>query len=156
MSLQSHQNKFHSVTLRALTARFASIKDGDIVNSNDKELWEYFATLYKNSNKGIKGRGKDRKVGSAPMQKVSSHHGLLINGGSGYGPYGVGHGHMVVGTMNHHGLPLAKYEAFDTDDSSQNGSHLGSGGSPIGTLYEDTHSDGFEDGGRLAFGERMY
>ncbi len=31
----------------------------------DLELWEYFATLYKNSNKGIKGRGKDRKVGAA-------------------------------------------------------------------------------------------
>jgi hypothetical protein len=30
----------------------------------DKELWEYFADPYKNSNKGIKGRGKDRKVGS--------------------------------------------------------------------------------------------
>jgi hypothetical protein len=27
-------------------------------------MWEYFASLYKNSNKGIKGRGKDRKVGS--------------------------------------------------------------------------------------------
>jgi hypothetical protein len=30
----------------------------------DKELWEYFADPYKNSNKGIKGRGKDHKVGS--------------------------------------------------------------------------------------------
>ena len=28
----------------------------------DKELWEYFSTLYKNSNKGIKGRGKDRQA----------------------------------------------------------------------------------------------
>lgn len=36
----------------------------------DKELWDYFASLYKNSNKGIKGRGKDRKV-SAPSQLPS-------------------------------------------------------------------------------------
>jgi hypothetical protein len=43
--------------------KFASIKDGDIVHAADKELWEYFAKLYKNSNKGIKGRGKDRRVG---------------------------------------------------------------------------------------------
>lgn len=25
-------------------------------------MWEYFALLYKNSNKGIKGRGKDRRI----------------------------------------------------------------------------------------------
>ena len=28
----------------------------------DRQLWEYFSTLYKNSNKGIKGRGKDRRI----------------------------------------------------------------------------------------------
>jgi hypothetical protein len=27
-----------------------------------RSLWTYFASLYKNSNKGIKGRGKDRKI----------------------------------------------------------------------------------------------
>ena len=36
----------------------------------DRELWGYFATLYKNSNKGIKGRGKDRKI--SPSSKSSS------------------------------------------------------------------------------------
>ena len=38
------------------------MREGDAVSSADKELWEYFATLYKNSNKGIKGRGKDRRI----------------------------------------------------------------------------------------------
>jgi len=28
----------------------------------DRDLFEYFAELYKNSNRGIKGRGKDRKI----------------------------------------------------------------------------------------------
>lgn len=32
------------------------------MSAHDKELWEYFAALYKNSNKGIKGRGKDRRI----------------------------------------------------------------------------------------------
>lgn len=59
---QSHQNKFHSETLRTLTLKFASMREGDAVSAMDKELWEYFATLYKNSNKGIKGRGKDRRI----------------------------------------------------------------------------------------------
>ena len=34
----------------------------DEVSESDRELWEYFSTLYKNSNKGIKGRGKDRRI----------------------------------------------------------------------------------------------
>ncbi len=32
------------------------------MSESDRELWEYFSTLYKNSNKGIKGRGKDRRI----------------------------------------------------------------------------------------------
>lgn len=34
----------------------------DEVSESDRELWKYFSTLYKNSNKGIKGRGKDRRI----------------------------------------------------------------------------------------------
>lgn len=42
------------------------------MTAQDKELWEYFAALYKNSNKGIKGRGKDRRISAAPSSAVSS------------------------------------------------------------------------------------
>lgn len=59
---KSHQNKFHTETLRTLALRFESIDDGESMSEGDKELWEYFSTLYKNSNKGIKGRGKDRRM----------------------------------------------------------------------------------------------
>ena len=38
------------------------MREGDAVSASDKELWEYFSSLYKNSNKGIKGRGKDRRI----------------------------------------------------------------------------------------------
>ncbi|KAL1963189.1 hypothetical protein VTN77DRAFT_8622 [Rasamsonia byssochlamydoides] len=61
-NLKSHQNKFHSTTLRNLTAKFASLRDGEMMTPEDRQLWDYFAELYKNSNKGIKGRGKDRKI----------------------------------------------------------------------------------------------
>jgi len=43
--------------------KFASLKNGDIISIIKKELWEYFVNLYKNSNKGIKGCGKDYRVG---------------------------------------------------------------------------------------------
>jgi hypothetical protein len=61
-NLKSHQNKFHASTLRYLTQKFGTIGPGDYVSPEDKQLWEYFASLYKNSNKGIKGRGKDRRI----------------------------------------------------------------------------------------------
>lgn len=32
------------------------------MSPEDQALWEYFSRLYRNSNKGIKGRGKDRRI----------------------------------------------------------------------------------------------
>jgi len=60
--MQSHQNKFHADTLAFLTSKFASVEGYNSASPEEKELWEYFATLYKNCNKGIKGRGKHRRV----------------------------------------------------------------------------------------------
>lgn len=35
-------------------------------------MWEYFNRLYKNSNKGIKGRGKDRRISTTKRSNQSS------------------------------------------------------------------------------------
>ena len=64
-NLKSHQNKFHVETIRRLKARFENIREGDVVDVWEKEMWEYFGSLYKNCNKGIKGRGKDRRISSS-------------------------------------------------------------------------------------------
>ncbi|KAF2086959.1 hypothetical protein K490DRAFT_10151, partial [Saccharata proteae CBS 121410] len=61
-NLKSHQNKFHAAVLRYYAQKFASYREGDPISPQDRELWDYFATYYKNSNKGIKGRGKDRRI----------------------------------------------------------------------------------------------
>jgi hypothetical protein len=161
---QSHQNKFHIATIRTLTSKFSSIKDGDIVSAADKELWEYFAKLYKNSNKGIKGRGKDRKV--VPRFPANSSLRSLNSAAFGYSLTGSGRGNMVVGVMDagmrdHTGSGRGgqQYEMFDTDDCSQAGSHTSGGQSSNGTLYDDAPSDAFEVHGRageLAFGDRIY
>lgn len=37
-------------------------------------MWVYFANLYKNSNKGIKGRGKDRRIGAVQRSAASDEH----------------------------------------------------------------------------------
>jgi hypothetical protein len=136
-----------------LTTKFASIKDGDIVHAGDKELWEYFANLYKNSNKGIKGRGKDRKVGPNSMAHGNSMRSMNVaTGRSGYGMAGPGRGNMVVGVHIPRGEG-GQYEMFDVDDGSQ------SAASSASTCYEDAPNDHFEDnthGRDLAFGDRIY
>lgn len=66
-NLKSHQNKFHVETIRRLKARFENIREGDAVDSWEKEMWEYFGSLYKNCNKGIKGRGKDRRISNTSL-----------------------------------------------------------------------------------------
>ena len=160
---QSHQNKFHIDTIRKLTSKFASIKDGDLVNAADKELWEYFANLYKNSNKGIKGRGKENKVANHSMSMSSNVRSMGVHG-SGYTMNGAGRGNMVVGVMgtgmrqSQSGRGDRQYEMFDADDESQAGSHS-VGGSSVGTCYDDAPSDGYEENeraGQLAFGDRIY
>lgn len=63
-NLKSHQNKFHLPTLTKLTNTFANLS-GDAIEAlpeDEKELLDYFAKLYKNSNRGIRGRGKGKRV----------------------------------------------------------------------------------------------
>lgn len=74
-NLKSHQNKFHVETIRRLKERFENFKEGDVVDSWEKEMWEYFGSLYKNCNKGIKGRGKDRRVSSSHFSSHGTHSG---------------------------------------------------------------------------------
>ena len=57
-NLKAHMNKFHKETLARLSDQFAH----DETLPEETELREYFQDLYKHSNKGIKGRGKGRKV----------------------------------------------------------------------------------------------
>lgn len=66
-NMKAHQNKYHVGSLQALTEKFAAAAAGDAeveaaITEADRELFGYFAGLYKNSNKGIKGRGKHRRV----------------------------------------------------------------------------------------------
>jgi len=61
-NLKNHQNKYHEKTLMEMTDWIVSISDIDALSDDQREMYWYFANLYKNSNKGIKGRGKDRRV----------------------------------------------------------------------------------------------
>lgn len=59
-NLKSHQNRFHLSTLNELTHKLAELRKEEIdsLPKDEKDLLHYFKDLYKNSNKGILGRGK--------------------------------------------------------------------------------------------------
>ncbi|KAF2273828.1 uncharacterized protein EI97DRAFT_145726 [Westerdykella ornata] len=73
-NLKHHQNRFHADTIAELTKKFASVEEVDNVTDEERKLWEYFASLYKNSNKGIKGRGKDRRISVASSTVSTSSY----------------------------------------------------------------------------------
>jgi hypothetical protein len=170
---QSHQNKFHTDTLAALTAKFASLTDYESVSQADRDLWEYFATLYKNSNKGIKGRGKHRKVepvnqqpahtssNALPPRFVSTSSPALpqrlhtplpvqqplpYHGFSHPAAYSMSRPSMLVQVAPR--APHPSYELYDVEAASIASTAPTS--SSAGPLYDEDHSR------ELAFGDRIY
>ena len=65
-NLKSHQNRFHLETLNALTHKLAELSGPaiDSLPADEKDLLLYFKDLYRNSNKGIRGRGKHQRGAS--------------------------------------------------------------------------------------------
>lgn len=63
-NLKAHMNKFHRDTIARLCTQYTNdeYRGGGDSSKEELELKEYFRSLYKNCNKGIKGRGKGRRV----------------------------------------------------------------------------------------------
>ncbi|EHK27256.1 uncharacterized protein TRIVIDRAFT_140226 [Trichoderma virens Gv29-8] len=70
-NMKTHQNNFHKSTLQKLTQMFAQFSESSEVPDNYHDLFEYFQQHYKNSNKGIKGRGKTRAVAARGPQDAA-------------------------------------------------------------------------------------
>ncbi|KAH8724718.1 hypothetical protein GQ44DRAFT_617394 [Phaeosphaeriaceae sp. PMI808] len=144
-NLKSHQNKFHAATLKYLTQKFATITTGDYVSQADKELWEYFASLYKNSNKGIKGRGKDRRIST--MSPLSAHASTYTMQADSM------HGGFSRPYQQHGSDRSSRSSSACTDMSHHRPEHNYDFNAPIQTGYQ-TQSTGYDD---MVFPERkMY
>ncbi|KAM5342516.1 hypothetical protein ACJ41O_013482 [Fusarium nematophilum] len=172
-NMKTHQNNFHKKTLKNLTSRFAHIlNSGEEVPEVDRELFEYFAIHYKNSNKGIKGRGKARTVAERktkaaqsppvnpnavtpqyplpqipPTQQIPSPHQAhgLSHPGS-LAAYSMSRGHPNVMNNMPRESHAGGYEMYDM----QGGHHHVQPSSNNGMLYEDDHARD------MGFNERMY
>ncbi|KAK4241460.1 hypothetical protein C8A03DRAFT_41176 [Achaetomium macrosporum] len=72
-NLKSHQNTYHREAIEAFNAKLAAIEDKSMISEEDKEMARYIADVHNLANKGIKGRGKGRKVKRIlphPLQQV--------------------------------------------------------------------------------------
>ncbi|KAI9049524.1 hypothetical protein LZ554_006553 [Drepanopeziza brunnea f. sp. 'monogermtubi'] len=80
-NLKSHCNNFHKETIAELTTKFASTEP-DQMTPADEDMWKYFSNLFKNSNKGIKGRGVGRKISRGSRALQARMQGLNIESSS--------------------------------------------------------------------------
>ena len=115
------------------------------MSQEDQELLSYFFKHYKHSNKGIKGRGKNRSVSSNLKHSKRPAHGptprhFTIRSFS-PGPYATG----SASGPSFPGYYRGGYEGADRDEVQSSLSPSSS----LGPMYED-------DGKSLAFGDRIY
>ncbi|KAH7318543.1 hypothetical protein B0I35DRAFT_479040 [Stachybotrys elegans] len=78
-NMKTHQNHFHAPELKELTKLFVKYAGTDDIPEEHRDLLQYFRVHYKNSNKGIKGRGKDRKVAPSKPKPVTKSSERTLN-----------------------------------------------------------------------------
>ncbi|PHH81058.1 hypothetical protein CDD83_3653 [Cordyceps sp. RAO-2017] len=145
-NMKTHQNNFHKDTLQRLTTMFVKFAQMGEVPDEHQELFEYFKAHYKNSNKGIKGRGKARTVapktkgGEAQPQPSSTSsmgfpHLPMPNQQPSYVP---GPPSSISSMPRHHHHAASNCGMFEQQQQQQQQPH--GNGNAAGVLYEDEHA----------------
>ncbi|KAI9149246.1 Asparagine-rich zinc finger protein AZF1 [Paramyrothecium foliicola] len=149
---QTHQNSYHAESLAKLTDTFIKYAGAEEIPAEHRDMFEYFKEHYKNSNKGIKGRGKDRTITKTrskadhkktpPRASATSQYQQpspqTQQRGSGY-PMVQGPSTMMAHMPRSH--QSNPYMFASEQEQHANASHM---------LYEDEHSR------QMAFTERLY
>ncbi|KAI1738470.1 hypothetical protein F4680DRAFT_180430 [Xylaria scruposa] len=156
-NLKTHQNNYHKDDLHQLELKFSNILSMTEMSPKDRELWDYFLTVHKNSNKGIKGRGKECRVelvnhaaNALPLPphphqyslqspvELQQHASFPMSHGL---PNAIGFSHYSMQRPNLGQDFLARgghgYDVYEMDQSS-----ISSGTTPAsspGGMYEDQH-----------------
>ncbi|KAK4152623.1 hypothetical protein C8A00DRAFT_16079 [Chaetomidium leptoderma] len=74
-NLKNHQNTYHVEAIEAFKAKLAATMDKGTLSEEEQEMARYIADVHNLANKGIKGRGKGRKVRRVtnPMNTTTVH-----------------------------------------------------------------------------------
>ncbi|KAJ2968699.1 hypothetical protein NQ176_g9054 [Zarea fungicola] len=143
-NMKTHQNNFHKETIQRLTSMFAKFAAEGEIPEEHQSLFEYFDEHYKNSNKGVKGRGKARTVAARkpkgqprsqslsgpvpqqPLPQLPQHHSLAA--------YDLASHATAPGMSSIPRTHNPEYTMFDQQD----------------VIYEDEH------GRHMSFTDRLY
>lgn len=159
-NLKSHQNDYHKDELSDLERKFSKIGSVAEMTDADKKLWDYFLTVHNNSNKGIKGRGKECRVELLPNSGNTQSQYQLQS------PIELQHAQFAMpqalASFSHFGMPRTNlgqeylvtrgghgYEVYDIDQASMSSGTITPTSSP-GGLYDDNHHRG------IPFHDRIY
>ncbi|KAI1422170.1 hypothetical protein F5Y12DRAFT_786967 [Xylaria sp. FL1777] len=167
-NLKTHQNNYHKEELRELELKFANMRSVAEMTEADRELWDYFLNVHKNSNKGIKGRGKECRVELLPHSgSPPSQYPLQSPVELQHAPFAMSHGLASSLNFNHFGMPrnnlgheflVARgaghgYDVYEIDQASISSGTITPASSP-GGIYDDHHHHHHHRG--LPFHDRMY
>ncbi|KAI1260017.1 hypothetical protein F5Y18DRAFT_269209 [Xylariaceae sp. FL1019] len=154
-NLKTHQNAYHKGELAELVQKFSQMDYNDM-SAEDKALWEYFKDVHRNSNKNIKGRGKDCRVEVVVRQAEvpSSQLDLQAPAELQHTPYPISHGlphSMGYSSFDHHRGTLGHeflvardhqthYAMYEMDQSSVSEGAMTPACSPGGMYPEQQHN----------------
>ncbi|KAI1175443.1 hypothetical protein F4777DRAFT_324364 [Nemania sp. FL0916] len=161
-NLKTHQNNYHKEELRELEQKFSTMRSVTDMTDADRELWDYFLTVHKNSNKGIKGRGKECRVELLPhTNSLPSQYPLQSPVELQHGPFPVSHGLPHSMGFTHFGMQRTNlgqdflvargghgYDVYEIDQSNISSGTLTPASSP-GGIYDEHHRG-------LPFHDRVY
>ncbi|RWA08308.1 hypothetical protein EKO27_g6787 [Xylaria grammica] len=161
-NLKTHQNNYHKEELRELELKFANMRSVTEMTEADRELWDYFLTVHKNSNKGIKGRGKECRVELLPHSgSLPNQYPLQSPVELQHAPFPMSHGLPSSMNFGHFGMQRANlgqeflvargghgYDVYEIDQASISSGTITPASSP-GGMYDDHHRG-------LPFHDRMY
>lgn len=119
-NLKTHHNNTHKDALNKYMARLQEGVTIDQLPASERELFEYFCKLYKNSNRGIRGRGKGTKTicekavdepgsaGHSPPPMLKNPLSTVSSTASMNSMLNAGVSNLTMGVMNDENLDLVE------------------------------------------------
>lgn len=135
-NMKTHQNNFHKETLKNLTTLFVKLLQEGEIPEEHRDLFEYFKEHYKNSNKGVKGRGKARTVAERKPKSKTRSQAAAAN--------------TIMPHIPQQPLPPHPGMSYDMSQSSGYAMFEPSQDGSAAMLYDDEHAR------QMAFADRLY
>ncbi|KAK3903208.1 hypothetical protein C8A05DRAFT_14816, partial [Staphylotrichum tortipilum] len=156
-NLKNHQNIYHVAEIEEFNDRLASVSDKNKLSDKEKDMARYLAEVHNLANKGIKGRGKGRKVKRVhlppqpPQQQQQQQQSFPSTSAIGTAVYAAPRpmSLLVQGFPNHHHNTAPQLSSF-SDFNNPAGYRMnrppptaivfGYGGPPLSLNTRDTYS----------------